>query len=170
MEEKVYTFTSRVEVLVPSGSGGRRAWTTAGIICLLIALVCELLINNTYALVLAVPLLYLLRLRRQMGGMRRPMDIRTGLALFDGRVEITYHDCLFTRRGTLTKRYVISRDGVRRAERRREQDVLDLVFDGDIQIFGPDGKPLQSRRVRNEHLTLRLPPEACGSVCSLLER
>lgn len=120
-ETKSHEFISSIEVLVPGASAGWRTMTMLGIACLLIALAGELLVNNTYALVLVIPLIYLIHLWRQMSGRKRRADIRTRVILSDARIEVTYCG-LITGKGELTKQYRISRYGVRKVKQRPESE------------------------------------------------
>ena len=168
-EKKSYEFISSIEALVPTVSAGWRIMTTLGIVCLLIALVGELLVNNTFALVFVIPLLYLIHLRRQMRGRKRPVDIRTRVTLFADRIEVIYYGSLITRKGVLTQQYSIPRHGVRELEQQPEENTLAVVFDGDLHIFDTGGNLLQARRVKGVPLDLRLPAEAYGEVLAVLK-
>lgn len=170
MEEKSYEFISKAEVPVSSGPDGYRVLSAVGIVCLVIALVCELLLKNAFAVVLVVPLLYLIRLRRQKSSRRRSVDIRTRLVLYGDRVEVTYYDGLITPKGFLTKQYIIPRSTVKNMVCWQDQNLLELAFDGEVRILGTDGKQIRSRKVRQEQLLLYLPLEAYVSVCAMLKR
>lgn len=167
-EKKSYEFISSIEASVPTVSAGWKAMTTLGIVCLLIALVGELLVNNIFALVFVIPLLYLIYLRQQMRGRKRPVDIRTRVTLSADRIEVTYYGSLITIKGVLTQQYSIPRRGVRKLKQQPEENTLAVVFDGDVHIFDTGGNLLQARRVKGVPLTLRLPPEAYGEVLSAL--
>lgn len=169
MEGYSYTFISRTEVSADSNSGSQ-VLTNIGIVCLLIALMCEFMINNIYALVLVVPLIYLVHLRRQMSGRRHLMDVYTRLTLFPDRAEVTYHGGYLTGKGTLTKQYIIPREGVRQLKCVPEERTLSLIFDGKINLFTPEGVLLRSRWVSREPLELSLPPEAFSTVVDHLGR
>lgn len=168
-EKKSYEFVSSIEALVPTVSAGWRTMTTLGIVCLLIALVGELLVNNTFALVFVIPLLYLIHLRRQMRGRKRPVDIRTRVTLFADRIEVIYYGSLITRKGVLTQQYSIPRHEVRELKQQPEENTLAVVFDGDLHIFDTGGNLLQARRVKGVPLDLRLPAEAYGEVLAVLK-
>lgn len=142
---------------------------TLSIVCLLIALVGELLMNSTFALVFVVPLLYLIHLRQQMRGRKCPVNIRTRVILFAGRIEAICYGSLITRKGTLTQQYGISQHEVRKLKQQAEGDTLAVVFDGDLRIFYTNGKLLQTNRVKGASLALRLPEEAYGEVLAVLK-
>jgi hypothetical protein len=169
MEDKSYEFISKAEVPVPSGSDGYQVLSAVGVVCLVIALVCELLLKNVFVVVLVVPLIYLIHLRRQMCSRRRSVDIRTRLVLYGDRVEATYYVGLITPNGLLTKQYIIPRSTVRNMVCWPDQNLLELVFDGEIRIFGIDGEQIRSQVVRQERLPLHLPSEAYVSVCAMLK-
>lgn len=145
----------RTKVPVLSGPGGYQVLSAVGVVCLAIALAREILLKNAFAEVLVVLSLCLIRLRRQMGSRGRSVDIRTRPELYDDWVETTYHDGLITLEGLLTKQYIIPRSTVKNM-----QNLLELVFEGKIRIFGTNGKQIRSREVRQERLPLRFLLEA----------
>lgn len=142
----------------------QRILLNAGIACIIIAMVIELVLNNKFAPVFAVPLAYLISLRGKVGGKVGFRDVRTELMLSEDTFSLIYFGSVMEKGHLLDRQYFIEKNKIRNITQERDKGVVTLLFDGTINTRESSGRIVRSWHVSGEVLPLFLPAERYGEV------
>ena len=162
-----YEFISRCRVQ-NGGSSVQRVLLNLGIVCIIIAMVIELMLSNKFAFAFAVPLVYLLSLRGQMGGETGFRDVCTELILSGDTFSLTYSGSIMKKGRLLDQQYLIERDQIRDVTQEREKGKITLLFDGIVKTRESSGRTVRSQRISGGTVPLFLPAEVYGEVIAWL--
>jgi len=146
----------------------QRALLNVGIACFIIAMVIEWILNNKFAIVFVIPLIYLISLRGRMGGKIDLKDVRAELVLLEDTLSLTYSGVTSEKGRFLDRRYVIERNAIRNVLQERDKGKITLLFDGTVNTMEPTGRIVCSQRVSRNTLPLFLPDELYGEVITWL--
>ncbi len=163
-----YEFVSPVKT--NTTKRGKSIFLTVGIICFVIAFVAELSIGNMIAFVFVVPLLYLLRLRSQVGGRQRVKDTGIRLSIFDDKIELILFALETRRKGSFSKRYSIPKSDIQTCCADPESGKISIRFAGRMDWLDANEQEIGTgNTVSGQSLELMAPEDVCYALQQALK-
>ena len=123
-----YNFITRY-VVKNGKSNTTKKWTLVGIICLFIAMILELLINQIFGFVFIVPLIYLISLYSHSSGSEVIQEVEIEMTFFGNNFSILFKDTVKRKDEVLSELYVIN-----------YSDVKQLTFNNNMICFQADAE------------------------------
>lgn len=164
-----YEFISRCQVQTRDGFSKQRILLNAGIVCIIIAMVIELILNNKFALVFVVPLIYLISLRCKMPGKAGFRDVRTELVLSEDTFALTFFSSIMENGQYFDRQYLIKKNKIKIMTQERKKGRVTLLFEGIVNTKDFSSGIIRSQHVSGEVLPLFLPVEQYGEIIAWLE-
>lgn len=153
-----YNFITRANVEVDSGSHKR--WLTVGIICLLIAMILELMLNQKFAAVFVVPILYLIGLRAHAGGKASVRDVELEMNFEADKLTLLYKNTVLSKKSVYSRLYTCPYNRITRFTYGDTDNIVYLIADMNMEIIDNAGHIIKSKKCKNQNVELFI-PEYC---------
>lgn len=165
-----YEFISRCQVQIRNSFSKQRILLNVGIVCIIIAMVIELILNNKFAFVFVVPLVYLISLRCKMPGEAGFRDVRTELVLSRDTFALTFFSSIMENGHCFDRQYLIKKGKIKIMTQEHKKGRVTLLLDGIVNIKDSSSEIIRSQHVSGEVLPLFLPVEQYDEIIAWLGR
>ena len=144
-----YEFIGKAEVINISNNRFKRVMLTIGIVCLLFALVVEIIIGNKSAWLFVIPLIYLVSLRKQISRKKIILDVPMSVTINETDIEIVFNNTIRNKTGVFSEKYNFIIADVEKCNYFKKYRELQILTNCLYHKIGDSAAEIGKTRIRN---------------------
>ena len=163
-----YNFITRASVESNSNKG-HKTWLSVGIICLFIAMVLELIINQKFGLVFIVPIIYLINLRAHTSGKTTVKDVEIEMNFEHNELTLLYKNTILSKKTIYSQLFICPYNRVSNMEYNKANNTVYLLADVDMKIIDESHNVIRSKKIDNRRIDIFIPDYCFEQVLNSLK-
>lgn len=153
---KRFEFITRAEVTNKTGKS-KNVLINIGILAFIVAFILELAIGQKFGVVFIIPMLYLIKLRKQFSNKRMFADVPVIVEIKGYSVVIVFKNIYYTKKRVLSQKYTMNTGDILDIKYSKPKNILSFHYNGLCQMIdGLEGIHSSNMR-QSEILSLYIP-------------
>ena len=144
-----WEFIGKSEVTNISNNQFKRVMITIGIVCLLFSLATGVIIGNKSAWFFAIPLIYLLSLRKEISKKKYLLTIPMSITINDKKIEIIFSNTIRNKSGIFSEKYVFDVDDIKKCNYLKKHRELQIITNSQYYKISELSHEIGKTRTRN---------------------